>query len=168
MGEPITIEQDYLESDVVKTKKYHAIIDEVESVMVNGDLGDLVEFPVRHFFTPGLYCREIFMPSGSLITSKIHRTEHPYVVSMGKLSVIKEEGDELIEAPFTGVTYPGTRRVLYIHEDTIWTTFHPTNIIPKSVSEEDIQAAVDEIESIIIEPHINNLISSTKTMEELT
>ena len=147
-----------------RAKEYHAIVDEVESMIAQGDL---IDCPLRHFFTPGLYCREIFMPAGTMLTSKIHKTEHPFVVSMGRLSVIKEEGNQLIEAPFTGVTYPGTRRVLYIHEDTIWTTFHPTDIKPKSTSSEDIQAAVDEIESIIIESHINKLIG-TKVMEELT
>ena len=31
------------------------------------------------------------------------------------------------KAPFTGITHPGTRRLLFNHEDTIWTTFHVTD-----------------------------------------
>ncbi len=87
-----------------------------------------VKFTVTHTFTPGLYIREIIMPSGSFLTSKIHKTEHPFVISMGQIKVWTEEaGVVIFGAPFMGVTKAGTRRVLYAIEDTIWTTFHPTN-----------------------------------------
>ncbi len=100
-----------------------------------------VDLPVTHRFTPGLYIREIFMPKGSLVISKIHKTEHPYVVSKGSANVWTEEGVQRISAPFTGITKPGTRRVLLITEDCIWTTFHPT-----------VETDVDAIERAIIEP----------------
>jgi hypothetical protein len=84
------------------------------------------ECPVVHRFTPGLYIREILMPKGILLTSKIHMTEHPYVVSKGVVDVfIEGVGWKKYAAPFTGVTKPHTRRVLFIEEDTVWTTFHP-------------------------------------------
>lgn len=83
--------------------------------------------PVRHLFTPGLYTREIFMPAGTLLTSRIHLFEHPYVISAGVVSVWDEgSGWVKLRAPHLGVTKPATRRVLYIHEDTTWTTFHVT------------------------------------------
>lgn len=87
-----------------------------------------VDCPVTHRFTPGLYIREIFMPAGVLITSAKHMTRHPFVISKGDVSVYVE-GREVAryQAPFTGITEPGTRRLLYIHEDTIWTTFHVTD-----------------------------------------
>lgn len=86
------------------------------------------ELPLVHRFTPGLYVREIFMPKGTVVISKIHKTEHPYVVSKGVVSVwIDGVGVQKIVAPYTGITKPGTRRILYIHEDTVWTTFHPTD-----------------------------------------
>jgi hypothetical protein len=37
----------------------------------------VIELPIVHRFTPGLYIREIFMPAGALVTSKIHKTEYP-------------------------------------------------------------------------------------------
>jgi len=85
------------------------------------------ECPVVHRFTPGLYIREILMRKGTLITSKIHLTEHPYVISAGMVDVfIEGVGWKRYAAPYTGITKPYTRRILYIHEDTIWTTFHAT------------------------------------------
>lgn len=86
-----------------------------------------LECPVRHIFTPGLYARECHLAKGMLLTSKIHKTEHPFVISQGEISVwTEDQGIVRYRAPYSGVTKPGTRRVLYVHEDTIWTTFHPT------------------------------------------
>lgn len=103
-------------------------LDRLESAMLaaaRGGLTEAVELPVKHLFTEGLYTREIFMPAGTLLTSRIHKTEHPFVVLTGKVSVyIPGEGVEHIEAPHVGVTKSGTRRVLYIHEDCRWLTFH--------------------------------------------
>lgn len=99
----------------------------------------------RHIFTPGLYTREIFIPAGTLLTSKIHATQHPFVISKGDVSVWTEAtGTVRLKAPHTGITVPGTRRVIFTHEDTIWTTFH--------VGEEK---TVDEFEARIIRNHKN-------------
>ena len=96
---------------------------------IPGSLG-MDDIPLRHFFAPGLYAREITMPAPMLLTTLIHKTEHIAIVSKGKCTVITENGRETITAPFTMVTKPGTLRALYIHEETIWTTIHhnPENI----------------------------------------
>lgn len=60
------------------------LIDRLEQAMMNHPAADC---PLRHFFTPGLYCREITMPAGAIITSKIHMTQHQYTVSKGRCSV---------------------------------------------------------------------------------
>ena len=111
-------------------------VDEIELAVAG--LPD-VETPLTHIFTPGLYAREIFMPAGSLVVSKIHKTEHPYVISKGRVSVwTEEDGVAELSAPFTGVTKPGTRRVLYVHEDCVWTTFHVAD-------EENVEAIEERI-----------------------
>lgn len=137
-------------------------IDELESIMINE--GNVIDFPLVHRFTDGMYIRQIFMPKDSLITSKIHNTEHPYTVSLGAaaVSIDGEDWDHIV-APYTGITKPGTRRILYILEDCIWTTYHP---IPNMKSEfndlsnDEINKIVEEIETLILEPHIN-LITGT-------
>ena len=47
-----------------------------------------------------------------------------------------------IKAGYIGITMPGTRRILYIYEDTEWTTFHATD-----------KATLEDVEADIIEPH---------------
>ena len=84
-----------------------------------------LDMPLTHRFTPGLYIREIFMPAGAVVISRVHKFEHPFVVSKGRCAVwCDNDGWMFIKAPFTGITKPGTRRLLFIAQDTIWTTFH--------------------------------------------
>jgi hypothetical protein len=107
----------------------------------------LVDLPVTHRFTPGLYIREIFMPAGVVLTSRTHKYEHPFVISKGVVSVWSlQEGAITYRAPHTGITQPGTRRVLLVHEDTVWTTFH-TN--------DDEECDPDDIVYRVTESHDN-------------
>lgn len=102
-------------------------------------VGAPVELPVIHRFTPGLYAREIFMPAGTLLTSRIHNTEHPYVVISGVAKVyIPGVGVQRLEAGHVGITKPGTRRLLLIEEDCRWITFHP--LVEGESGEEHLEA----------------------------
>tara|TARA_B100001093_G_C26858993_1_gene1028959 strand:- start:5292 stop:5804 length:513 start_codon:yes stop_codon:yes gene_type:complete len=83
--------------------------------------------PLKHTFADGLYIREIFMPKGQIISTGIHKKEHPYFVLKGDISVLTETGIERIKAPYTGITMPGTKRIIYMHEDTVWVTVHATD-----------------------------------------
>lgn len=141
-----------------------AIVDLVEGV-IEAFL-EPVDCELRHIFTPGLYARQITIPKGTTLTSLIHNTCHPFTISKGKVSVwIDAENEQVLEAPYTGITYPGTRRVLYTHEEVIWTTYHPTDIVPEGNEPEDIEAAVQKIGDLIIEPHQNLLLQQSKKEE---
>lgn len=66
------------------------------------------------------------MPANELIVSELHLTEHQFVISQGSVFVFDEiDGENKLEAPFVGVTKPGTRRLLFVESPTFWTTFHP-------------------------------------------
>ncbi len=125
------------------------LVDRVEAELVKMEETDM---PVTHRFTPGMYVRQIFIPARTLLTSKIHKTEHPYVISQGDISVWTKEGGAVrLRAPHTGITKPGTRRILFAHEDTIWTTFHVTE-----------ERDVDRIEMMIIEKRENLFLEGEK------
>ena len=97
--------------ELVESKTMNDRIDELEATMLENF--EPINCPLVHRFTEGLYVREIFMPAGSLITSKIHNTQHQYFILQGKVSVWIDEGEEIfLEAPYIGVTEPGTRRVV--------------------------------------------------------
>src|SRR5208337_329683 len=83
--------------------------------------------PVFHRFTPGMYIREVHVPAGTAIVTMLHKTEHPFVVSKGKILVYALNGVvQCIEAPFMGITKPGTIRLAVAITDVVWTTFHAT------------------------------------------
>lgn len=83
-------------------------------------------FPLEHTFVDGAYIRKITMPKGAFLTSKIHKVCHPYFVMKGDVSVLTEIGVVRIKAPYAGITPTGTKRLLYIHEETEWITVHVT------------------------------------------
>jgi hypothetical protein len=86
-----------------------------------------LDIPVRHYFAPGVYVREVTIPAGAVLTGKIHKFAHLCVVSKGDISVLTENGVKRIRAPFTMLSPPGTKRAGYAHEETVFSTIHPTD-----------------------------------------
>ncbi len=135
--------------EILQITDFRDKVQEFEQAMCNipgSHRGDWDECPLKHTFGDGIYVREIFMPKGMLIVSKIHKHAHPYFVLKGDLTVLTEEGEFRIKAPFSGITPAGTKRVLYIHEDVTWTTVHVTNEKdPEKIEEEIIAKSFDEL-----------------------
>lgn len=101
------------------------IQERLSSAVSNGELQEPV-MPLRHIFTDGAYARELTMPAGSLVIGKIHKHSHLNFITKGKVAVATEFGQEVYTAPYTFVSQPGTKRVVYILEETVWTTVHVT------------------------------------------
>lgn len=85
-----------------------------------------LDAPVKHHFSKGVYAREIFMPKDMLIVGKIHKTRHLNIISQGKCTVVTPTRRLEIEAPFTFESFEGEQKVVYMHEDVVWTTIHLT------------------------------------------
>lgn len=97
-------------------------IDAIEQALL--DLPQ-VECPIRHFFTDGLFAREITIYAGTVLTGAEHRTEHIAVLSKGKIRMLRENGTEDISAPYTFIAKPGGKNAGVALEDSIWTSFYP-------------------------------------------
>lgn len=114
-------------------------IDALEQAMLALPDDCKLSFENQHDFCPGIYARTIFMPAGMVCTSKVHKTQHFFVVSKGSCTVVDSHGvEQLIAAPHMGVTMPGTKRALHILEDCIWTTFHRTDLTDVDAIEQEI------------------------------
>jgi len=96
--------------------------------MIERELAELPqqELITNHVFAPGQYARSIFIPAGTLATTRIHLHGHVFVLSLGSVSTWEgvKKGWQFMAAPHIGTTSPGTRRIVYAHQDTIWTTMH--------------------------------------------
>lgn len=84
-----------------------------------------VDCPIRHYFAPGLYAREITIPKGVTVTGAVHKTEHLIVVSMGLLRVSTEGGWRDVAAGETITCKPGLKNAVFALEDSRWTNFLP-------------------------------------------
>jgi hypothetical protein len=85
-----------------------------------------IEIPVRHYFSPGVYAREINIPAGTLLTGRIHKFSQLNILSGGEISVLTQDGMKRVKAPFTVVSPPGTKRIAYAHTECTWTTILAT------------------------------------------
>lgn len=103
------------------------------------------EFPVRHFKAPGMVARQMFLPKRGLIVGKIHKHAHLNHITYGHVRVETEHGSMEIRGPHTFTSLVGTKRVVLVLEDTLWTTFHlnPNDLDPED--EADMQKLEDEI-----------------------
>jgi hypothetical protein len=140
----------YTNTESLIRPEVNEAIDNLEAVLL--DNFNKIDCPLNHSFGDGLYVREIFMPKGSKVTSKIHKKRHPYFIMQGSVNVwIHGLGWQVVNAPYFGWTNPGTRRVIDVLEDTFWITVHdnPTDT-------QDLW----EIEQRIIEAHDNPLIDN--------
>lgn len=87
------------------------------------------ECPVRHYFAPGMYAREITIPKGVTLTGAVHKTENLAVLSKGRMALATEDGPVVIEAPHTLTVRPGDKNAATALEECVWTNFlaNPTN-----------------------------------------
>ena len=133
----------------------------LEHKMIEGEkVGkfELYELPVKHHFSQGVYGREMFIPKGTIVTGKIHKYTQLNVLLCGDLSVLTEDGVKRVKPPFVVVSPPGTKRVAYAHEDTIWLTIHGTD-----------ETDVDKIEEKFIaqtEQEYLSFVEQTKKLQE--
>lgn len=88
-----------------------------------------IEIPIRHYFAPGLYLREMTMPKDSVVTGKIHKTEHLCILAKGSVMVVNEDEKKILHAPAVIHSMPGTKRALHAIEEVVWINVHhnPTN-----------------------------------------
>lgn len=86
-----------------------------------------VELETKHYFSKGVYAREITIPKGVILTGHIHKYQNLNIISKGKIEVLVGDELQIIEAPATIVSPPGTKRIARALEDTVWTTIHGTD-----------------------------------------
>lgn len=106
--------------------------------MMDWPLDAIYEPPLKHYFAPGMYAREMIIPKGCLIVGKVHKHSHLNSITYGDVCVATFEGVERHVGHKTLVSPAGVQRVVYANEETMWTTYHLTN-------ETDIEKIEDEI-----------------------
>lgn len=94
--------------------------------------------PVNHYFSDGIYARELTIPAGVCIVGARHKTRHFFQITEGDCLISDGENSMRVKAPYMTETKPGTKRAITAIKDTVVTTFHVT-------SERDIEKIGDNI-----------------------
>ena len=126
----------------------------LSSDIIEGSFGDgnsiceTSEVPIKHSFADQIYIRQMNLKKGHVIVGAVHNHLHAWFLLTGHV-VINNNG-EIIEhiAPCYTISSPGSQRLIYALEDSIFVNVHknPTNT-------ENIKELEKEIVSITIEDY---------------
>jgi len=103
-------------------------------------------FPLKHTFAGGLYIRELRCPANTLTVTKIHKQEHAFFLMKGTISILTPEGVRKYTAPYQGITKPGTKRIIWHHDEVVFITVHATD--KKTVEEVEQQVIANNFDEI--------------------
>ena len=109
------------------------LISKADGENIIGDGNSIVhcdQFPLKHTFADGIYIRQMDMKIGSAVVGAIHNHLHVWFLLTGHLAVSTEDAIEEFIAPCYVVADPGSKRVIYAMEDSIFVNIHknPKNI----------------------------------------
>tara|TARA_Y100001938_G_scaffold131657_1_gene189019 strand:+ start:12791 stop:13255 length:465 start_codon:yes stop_codon:yes gene_type:complete len=128
-----------------------ALISKADGENIFGDGKTIVhsnEFPLKHTFADGIYVRQMDMKAGSAVVGAIHNHLHVWFLLTGHLAVATEDDVEEFISPCYVLAKPGSKRVIYAMEDSIFVNIHknPNNI-------KDIDKLEKEIVSFTFEEY---------------
>lgn len=129
-----------------------------EIVRLQSEMAKLPQADLRtqHYFADGMYCRELFRAAGTLIVGKVHKAEHFFIITKGRMIVWTDKGMVECGAGTILVSKPGTKRVTLSTEDSIGITVHRTDL-----------KDLDAIEAELIEPDTEALFDAGNLLRAL-
>jgi len=127
------------------------LIDNADGENIEGDGKNIIHsknFPLKHTFADGVYIRQMDMQADSMVVGAIHNHLHVWFLLTGHLMVITEDTTEEFIAPCYVLATPGSKRVIYAMEDSIFVNIHknPYNI-------KDIKKLEDDLVSLTFEDY---------------
>lgn len=103
---------------------------------------------VEHLFADGLYARKYAMPAGQLAITKTHKKKH-FIVVVGDCTILTDGAQKRLTGFHCFITHPGTKRVITAHADTLFITFHATELTdPDAIEAELIDQEEDIFEEV--------------------
>jgi hypothetical protein len=139
-----------MSSNLKTLEKRRKEIFDIENAMKNNTdpnykthIGDNKITPIKHSFSDGIYVREMFVPKGTMLVGKIIKDTHHIFLMSGKIAIITEDGDKIIEGPCSFVAKGGTKRVGYALTDVVWINVHPNVTDTKNLKKLEKQIVVE-------------------------
>ena len=142
-----------MDLDIISEVPTRQQIDRLQAEMVKMPQADL---KTEHFFSPGMYCRRVYRPAGTLIVGKVHKAPHFFLCAAGEIIAWTEKGMKRLQAGDVVECQPGTKRVTLAVTDAIGITIHKTD-----------KTDLDEIETELIEPDDMALFDSSNKLKQI-
>tara|TARA_Y100001963_G_C6769733_1_gene444228 strand:+ start:1663 stop:2127 length:465 start_codon:yes stop_codon:yes gene_type:complete len=131
------------------------LINNADGENIEGDGKNIVHsknFPLKHTFADGIYIRQMDMKADSMVIGAIHNHLHAWFLLTGHLAVVTEDSIEEFIAPCYVLAEPGSKRVIYAIEESIFVNVHknPDNIKDiKKLEQEIVSLTFKEYEEYI-------------------
>jgi quercetin dioxygenase-like cupin family protein len=109
-------------------------------------------FPLEHTFADGIYIRQMSMNKDSLVVGAVHNHLHVWFLISGKITVSIEMGSIEYTAPCYVLAAPGTKRVIYANEDSVFVNVHKNPSNNQNIEElesEIVSATFEDYEEYI-------------------
>jgi RimJ/RimL family protein N-acetyltransferase len=121
---------------------------ELEKMMMTMPQTELT--PIHHF-AKGLYCRELFIPKGTLISGKVHKQEHIFILFSGEHVLCTDHGPVTVKGPYFKISPPGTKRLGYALTDCVGMNILATDLTdPEEIEDTLTCCGIEEYESQLL------------------
>jgi len=112
------------------------------------------EFETKHYFSDGMYCREVMQPKDSVVIGKVHIKPHLFMLLSGEMTIVGNGYRERVKAPYVLAADGDDKRALYAHEDSVYVTVHKTD-----------KTNLDELEKELIKDDDRYLFDSSNRLK---
>ena len=95
-----------------------------------------VDLLTKHFFSDGLYAKQMSLPRGYEALSHSHKYDHLSILSQGKVTVRTDESTAEYTAPACITIRAGIHHSITALEDVVWYCIHATDVADASKVDE--------------------------------
>jgi len=103
-----------------------------------GEMDEINDNGLKEYIVDGMYTRELFIPKGVTIVSKLWNRERQWIIASGEVTFTTEAGLQRIKAPYVATAPYGSKVALFAHEDTLW-------FATSRIKTDKIEEAEDEV-----------------------
>lgn len=110
-------------------------LDEIENDLLKRPQLEDSDYSLKEYYSGGMYCRQITIPAGALITGRVYKFDHVEIMLSGDITIISDDGSETF---YTGNNVieakAGKRQAGFSHSETTWLTINsvPEEILPEN------------------------------------
>jgi len=117
--------------DNLPAVKCRTLFDKLESELKKLPQLTDEDYQLKEYYSGGLYCRQITIPAGALITGRIYKFDHIEMMVSGEITIISADGPKNTYEGFNVISAKsGKRQAGLAISDTVWMT---VNQVPENV-----------------------------------